>query len=235
MNEKNGKLYQIENKDWELVKTMISPSGELTPLLIEYFESIEEESLKFFFSLMGSTKFRRNEYALAKYIKKVKGKLYLVLENGLKKSRKVREIAVIEPFYSFITERLDKAKDLITEAREEYFLNKTVITDTFKDVLKPILGIKVCPRSFEKLTVTYLSMNTSKGNKSLSSVTGHKSPKNVEAYIATPELNALNAVKGIEGDLKKLSNQNLMVANDLYNKMEVLESKMDKIISLLES
>jgi len=237
-----GMKYEIVNKDWNMIKSMIDELGEFTTRFMDWYNSLEDYTIKFMIAVMVCTKIRRNEYQLIKTIRLIKGKYYLVLEKGLKKSENKREISEIKPFYDFIMKNIKKVTQTFDDAKSNVFMNEYSITKFFKEVLKPELGKPVCPRAFEKLTITYLSMNTSRGNKSLSNVTGHKSSKNVDPYIATPELKPLNVSKRLEGDLKKLSLQNLMVANDLYEELEeirnhnlVIESKVDKILKLLES
>ena len=159
--------YKVENKNWNLVKSFITIEGKFTKNFMKYWNSLKNKTLKYMLALMCCTKIRTNELPTLQSIRLIKGSYWIKL-TGLKGSRDIRELVVIQPFYDHIMDNLKDHKKIFAESRKEHFLNETSIRKLFEEILKPIFGKQVCNRSFEKLTMTYVSMNTSRKNKSLS-------------------------------------------------------------------
>lgn len=256
--QKPTKLIKQDNTKLERIKNILDENNKYTDKYLSYYEGLSEiEQLAH--SLMNTAKIRRDEFPLIKKVTKKGKEYYIHLKNGLKGSKAIRQLAPIKPFIGFIESNFSNIPKWIKELGETIFLSKNEITKFFK-VLKEELDNKyICPRSFEYATMTYLS-SKGKGNKALSKISGHKTANNANYYKVPKDLNPETLMKNLEGEFKLLGQLEISTTNTLYEalqilsnesflhinelkeenkklkeKVEGLESKIDKILSLVES
>jgi len=249
-------LIKLENTKAERIKGLITEKGKITKEVMNYYNS-QKGFMKLLKALLMTSKIRRNELMSIKRIEQRKGILYVVVE-PLKDSKAKREIAKIEPFYTFILENKNKTK-WIKEIRETLFRNKNDVVDFFSSLKTYYNNDKICARSFEYFTMTYMNF-LGKGKTALSKISGHKGVKNVDSYTVSMNMNPETLKDNLDSTTKHLGNLLISTTNTtlealkyiesesllpikqikddiqvLQDNQEALNNKMDLIISLLKN
>lgn len=141
------------------------------------------------------------------------GKMHL--EHPRKGSKKIRELAKIKPFYSFLM----KNKALLTEALNEFCYSDDSTLRFFKS------RGNGPPRSFERATITYLYYKNQK--KHAKQVAGHIGAS-TKTYARTPDF----SVESVKENLKE-NPELLVLFNGLlsaFNRtIERLENRIDSL------